>query len=186
MPKRGGRVKKRDQVPERFRSWEEVGAFWDVHNSEDYPEIWAPVEHFEVIPRNQRTSHVVEPLSEKKAKDVMTTRVIEVTPSIPIQAVAQLLVRYKKIGMVPVVDEKDKAKVVGIIAETDLLTTPGARTVMEVMKRPTIFVRLETPLDEVARVLAKWKIRQVPVVEKGKLVGVVSSLDILRVRQALS
>ena len=55
----------------------------------------------------------------KTAKDIMTTRVVTVNPSTSIEDAARLLVR-RKISGVPVVDEKDKTKVVGIVTEADL------------------------------------------------------------------
>ncbi|MFA0739764.1 MAG: hypothetical protein LKKZDAJK_002888, partial [Candidatus Fervidibacter sp.] len=116
------------------------------------------------------------------AKDIMTTRVVTVKPSTPIPEAARLLVR-RKISGVPVVDEKDKTKVVGILTEADLLAAPaGAKTVAEVMRKRVISVSPETPIDEIAAILVKRKIKRVPVLEGGKLVGIVSRIDVLRAK----
>jgi len=118
----------------------------------------------------------------KTAKDIMTTRVVTVKPSTPIADAARLLVR-RKISGVPVVDEKDKTKVVGILTEADLLAAPsGAKTVAEVMRKRVISVSPETPIDEIAAILVKRKIKRVPVLEGGKLVGIVSRIDVLRAK----
>jgi CBS domain-containing protein len=118
----------------------------------------------------------------KTAKDIMTTRVVTVKPSTPIANAARLLVR-RKISGVPVVDEKDKTKVVGILTEADLLAAPaGAKTVAEVMRKRVISVSPETPIDEIAAILVKRKIKRVPVLEGGKLVGIVSRIDVLRAK----
>jgi len=118
----------------------------------------------------------------KRAKDIMTTRVVTVKPSTPIPEAARLLVR-RKISGVPVVDEKDKTKVVGILTEADLLAAPaGAKTVAEVMRKRGISVSPETPIDEIAAILVKRKIKRVPVLEGGKLVGMVSRIDVLRAK----
>ncbi|MFA0732227.1 MAG: hypothetical protein BKPUNTRY_001774 [Candidatus Fervidibacter sp.] len=118
----------------------------------------------------------------KRAKDIMTTRVVTVKPSTPIPEAARLLVR-RKISGVPVVDEKDKTKVVGILTEADLLAAPaGAKTVAEVMRKRVISVSPETPIDEIAAILVKRKIKRVPVLEGGKLVGMVSRIDVLRAK----
>jgi CBS domain-containing protein len=118
----------------------------------------------------------------KRAKDIMTTRVVTVKPSTPIPEAARLLVR-RKISGVPVVDEKDKTKVVGILTEADLLAAPaGAKTVAEVMRKRVISVSPETPIDEIAAILVKHKIKRVPVLEGGKLVGIVSRIDVLRAK----
>jgi CBS domain-containing protein len=118
----------------------------------------------------------------KTAKDIMTTRVVTVKPSTPIADAARLLVR-RKISGVPVVDEKDKTKVVGILTEADLLAAPsGAKTVAEVMRKRVISVSPETPIDEIAAILVKHKIKRVPVLEGGELVGIVSRIDVLRAK----
>ena len=49
----------------------------------------------------------------------------------------------------------------------------------EVMSSPVIAVRPEAPLREVARTLAERRISAVPVVDRGRLVGIVSEADVL-------
>ena len=118
----------------------------------------------------------------KTAKDIMTTRVVTVKPSTSIEDAARLLVR-RKISGVPVVDEKDKTKVVGILTEADLLAAPsGAKTVAEVMKKRVVSVSPDTSVDEIAEILVKKKIKRVPVIDAGKLVGIVSRIDVLRAK----
>ena len=118
----------------------------------------------------------------KTAKDIMTTKVVTVKPSTSIEDAARLLVR-RKISGVPVVDEKDKTKVVGILTEADLLAAPsGAKTVADVMKKRVVSVSPDTPVDEIAEILVKKKIKRVPVIDAGKLVGIVSRIDVLRAK----
>lgn len=118
----------------------------------------------------------------KTAKDIMTAKVVTVKPSTPIEEAARLLVR-RKISGVPVVDEKDKTKVVGILTEADLLAAPAeAKTVADVMKKRVVSVSPDASVDEVAEILVKKKIKRVPVIEGGKLVGIVSRIDVLRAK----
>lgn len=118
----------------------------------------------------------------KTAKDIMTTKVVTVKPSTSIADAARLLVR-RKISGVPVVDEKDKTKVVGILTEADLLAAPaGAKTVADVMKKRVVSVSSSTSVDEVAEILVKKKIKRVPVIDEGKLVGIVSRIDVLKAK----
>jgi CBS domain-containing protein len=118
----------------------------------------------------------------KTAKDIMTTKVVTVKPSTSIEDAARLLVR-RKISGVPVVDEKDKTKVVGILTEADLLAAPsGAKTVADVMKKRVVSVSPDTSVDEIAEILVKKKIKRVPVIDAGKLVGIVSRIDVLRAK----
>lgn len=118
----------------------------------------------------------------KTAKDIMTTKVVTVKPSTSIAEAARLLVR-RKISGVPVVDEKDKTKIVGILTEADLLAAPAeAKTVSDVMKKRVVSVSPDTPVDEIADLLVKKKIKRVPVVDAGKLVGIVSRIDVLKAK----
>ncbi len=121
-------------------------------------------------------------MAAKTAKDIMTTRVVTVTPSTTIADAARLLVR-RKISGVPVVHEKEKTKVVGILTEADLLAAPeGAKTVGDVMKKRVVSVTPDTPVDEIAQLLVKKKIKRVHVLEEGKLAGIVSRIDVLRAK----
>ncbi|MCS7191395.1 MAG: CBS domain-containing protein [Armatimonadetes bacterium] len=121
-------------------------------------------------------------MSAKTVKEIMTAKVVTVKPSTSIEDAARLLVR-RKISGVPVVDEKDKTKVVGILTEADLLAaSPTAKTVGEVMKKRVLSVSPETSVDEVAEILVKKKIKRVPVVDAGKLVGIVSRIDVLKAK----
>ena len=55
-----------------------------------------------------------------------------------------------------------------------------SRNVMELATRKVIWVTPEQPVDEVAKILSKKRIKKVPVLEKGKLVGVISRSTIMR------
>lgn len=118
----------------------------------------------------------------RKAKSIMTTKVITVTPSASIADAARLLVR-RKISGVPVVDERDKTKVVGILTEADVLAaSPRAKKVADVMRKRVVSVSPDTPVNEIAQILTRRKIKRVPVLDGGKLVGIVSRIDVLRAK----
>jgi CBS domain-containing protein len=140
-----------------------------------------------------------------KAADVMTREPTSVTPQTPVVEAARLMLQHRISGL-PVTDAK--GEVVGIVTEGDLLRRaetgterhrsswliflvgPGrlagdyasahARRVSEVM---TSDVAVVAPPDELAVVVGlmeKHRIKRVPVVEKGKLVGIVSRADLVR------
>jgi CBS domain-containing protein len=112
------------------------------------------------------------------AKDIMTKRVVTVSPRTTVKELTELLAA-KKISGVPVVDEQKR--VIGIATEADVLAHPGAKTVEEIMTKRVISVKPDTPVEEIAKLLAKKKIKRVPVIdEKGKLVGIVSRADIVK------
>lgn len=113
----------------------------------------------------------------KTAKDIMTKEVITVKTSTTKEELAKILAR-NKISGVPVMDEEGCC-VVGVVTEADLLQKCGA-TVGEIMTKEVISVCPDTPIEEIAKILAEKGIKRVPVMKEGKLVGIVSRADIVR------
>jgi CBS-domain-containing membrane protein len=146
-----------------------------------------------------------------KARDIMTTPAIAVRPGVSVAEVADILVK-SEISAVPVVD--DHGKLVGIVSEGDLIrrTETGterrrawwlrlltgeaelasdfikanARRVEDIMTRDVITVTDETPVGEIASLLEKKRIKRVPVVAHGDLVGIVSRANLVRALAAAS
>jgi CBS domain-containing protein len=140
-----------------------------------------------------------------KAADVMRTGVLTVAPEATIAEAIRLMLD-KGISGLPVVDEA--GALVGIVTEGDflrraelgtqrqrprwleLLASPGrlaadyvqshARQVAEVMSREVASVAEDTPLDEVVRLMERRRIKRLPVLRDGRLVGLVSRADLLR------
>ncbi|MBF8223955.1 CBS domain-containing protein [Halomonas sp. 328] len=139
-----------------------------------------------------------------QAVDIMTPNVITVAPDTQVQEVARLLLE-NHISAVPVVDAEQR--VLGIVSEGDLMRrieangerprhwlralfeTPASpldyikshgRTAEQVMTAPVIQVKRDMPLDEIARLLEKHRIKRVPVTEEGRLVGIISRANLLR------
>lgn len=112
------------------------------------------------------------------AKDIMTKKVSTISACACIDELTSLLAS-KHISGVPVVDESKK--VVGIVTEADVLTKKeGACTVGDIMTKKVVSVSPSTEVHEVAQVLAKRKIKRVPVMDNSKLVGVVSRADLVK------
>lgn len=111
------------------------------------------------------------------AKDIMTKRLVTVSPCASVKELNEVLAK-KRISGVPVVDEQKR--VVGIATEADVLAKPGAKTVEELMTKQVVSITPDTPLDEIANLLAKKKIKRVPVIAEGKLMGIVSRADIVK------
>lgn len=139
-----------------------------------------------------------------QAKDIMTVNVITVTPQTRVEEVAKLLLE-KRISAVPVVDAE--RRIVGIVSEGDLLhrVAGGAgprqswwlwlfekegekaaellqsrvQTAADVMTKGAIAVAPDRPVSEIAALLERRRIKRVPVVSDGKLVGIVSRANLL-------
>ncbi len=139
-----------------------------------------------------------------KAGDIMTRDVVTVGPDTPVGNIVQLLLTRGITG-VPVVDEA--GALVGVVSDGDLLRrvelgtekTRGWRTFFtgtaalaedyvrshgtlarDIMTRDVYSVGRDTPLAEVAELMEERRVKQVPVLEDGKLTGMVSRANLLR------
>jgi CBS domain-containing protein len=133
--------------------------------------------------------------------DVMTTAVVSVDQTTSYRSVVDLLIE-NRFSAVPVVD--DFRRVVGVVSETDLLrkieyagdTEPRlfeshrrrgergkalARTAGDLMTTPPVVVPAGTSIAAAARLMDRENVKRLPVVDLGRLVGIVSRGDLLRV-----
>ena len=110
------------------------------------------------------------------AKDIMTRDVVTVSPTLAVKDLAKLLVK-NRISGVPVVDKK--GKIIGVVSEVDIMTKKG-KQVKNIMSRKVIQVREGTAVEEIASIMTHHNIKRVPVMEGGKLLGIVSRADIIR------
>jgi CBS domain-containing protein len=145
-----------------------------------------------------------------KAIDVMQRQPITVRADTAIDDAVRLMVTYRISGL-PVVDAT--GTVVGILSEGDLLRraelgteagTPAwmgwlvgqsraareyvrehARKVGEIMTVPAITVTPQTELAEVVGLMESRRIKRVPVVEQGRLVGMLTRADLIRALESL-
>ena len=137
-----------------------------------------------------------------QASDIKTTDVVTVGPAAEAAEVARLMLE-RGISAIPVVD--GKRRVLGIVSEGDLIRRAdcgaegrrsrwlalvadrtaefikayGTRT-KDLMTRDVITVSEGAPLGEIARTLETHRIKRVPVVQDGRLSGIVSRADVLR------
>ena len=112
----------------------------------------------------------------RPVREIMTRDVLTASPDMLVEDVAKLLAYHNITGM-PV--EGWDGQVVGIVSEADVIGKVGI-TVDDVMSREVISVTEETPIEEVATVMTERRIRRVPVMAGGSLVGIVSRADIVR------
>ena len=113
------------------------------------------------------------------ASDIMTRRVHITTPQASVQEVAQLLYR-ERISGVPVIDES--GQIIGMITEADIIRNieRDDLKVAEVMSRQLFMVDEDTPVSEIATLLTERHIKRVPVVQAGRVIGIVSRADIVQ------
>ena len=111
-----------------------------------------------------------------KVNEIMTTTVVTVPAESRVEDAARLLARHRISGL-PVVDQSGAP--IGMVTEHDLLAKEG-ETVADIMSRSVVSVTPETDVEEVAHLLANRRIRRVPVLERDRLVGIVSRSDLVQ------
>jgi predicted transcriptional regulator len=118
-----------------------------------------------------------------KAKEIMSKPVLATTPRASVRDIATQLVVNSISGM-PVADRK--GTVLGIVTEADVLEAvkDGQQleklTATEVMSKSPVTVDVEVAIEEVIKLLVEGGFVRVPVTENGKLVGIISRVDVIK------
>ncbi|MFK0156141.1 CBS domain-containing protein [Streptomyces sp. NPDC090493] len=133
--------------------------------------------------------------------DVMTTTVVSIGREAPFKELVQLM-RDWRVSALPVIE--GESRVVGVVSEADLLhkeefrdgdpdgrtqlrrvkdmAKAGALTAGELMTSPALTVRPDDTLAQAARIMARARVKRLPVTDDlGFLQGVVSRADLLKV-----
>ena len=143
-----------------------------------------------------------------KAREIMNSAVVTVRSDTPISDIAKTL-REHRISAVPVIDAAGSAlgmvsegDLIGrddaarearldwwlsMLAEGEPLSADfldsvrsAGRRARDVMTAPVITVGEETEIDEIARLLTAHRIKRVPVLRDGRMVGIVSRADLVQ------
>lgn len=117
-----------------------------------------------------------------KVSDIMTKNVIKVSPEESVEVAARALTHYN-IGALPVC--KADGKLCGMVTDRDLVTRcmaanmPASSTsVRQVMTSQVMSVHPDTDAAVAAHLMGRQQIRRLPVMENGKLCGMISLGDI--------
>jgi CBS domain-containing protein len=117
------------------------------------------------------------------AQHAMSTSVVVVNPEELAARAADLLVDRSLTGL-PAVDAE--GHVVGVVSDLDLISALrhgidlNYATVADVMDTRPLIVEPETDLETVVDLMEEWRVRRLPVCERGRVVGVISRGDVLR------
>ncbi|MEA3546200.1 MAG: CBS domain-containing protein [Thermodesulfobacteriota bacterium] len=142
------------------------------------------------------------------AKDIMTSEVITVKPDLLVEKLAEILWE-NKISGVPVLDDNDTLVAVvtenDLIDQTKKIHIPSVITLLDsviflesaekmekqikkitgatvgdICAEKLVSVNEETPLNEIATIMAEKRVHTLPVLSGDKLVGVVGKSDIIK------
>lgn len=120
--------------------------------------------------------------------DVMSRRVVSINSSAPVSECAKLMSGHN-IGAVPIVDS---GQIKGILTDRDIVLRcvaegkdPKQMKINDIMSTNTVSVTPQQSIDDVADIMAAEQIRRVPVIENGKISGMVSIADLARLRHGV-
>ncbi|MBZ4644652.1 MAG: hypothetical protein PWR27_921 [Petroclostridium sp.] len=114
-------------------------------------------------------------------KDIMTSKVVYVSPDTPVEQVAQLMQKHN-VGSIPVCDASG---IKGIVTDRDIVvrnvahgTDPKTLKASDVMTSQVTTASPTMDVREASRMMAQKQIRRLPVVENNMLVGMVALGDL--------
>jgi CBS domain-containing protein len=123
----------------------------------------------------------IRDILQVKGSDVYTT-----TPQTTLEKVVEVMVE-RNCGSLVVVDRPDSLTLVGIITERDILRNRAARTtaldkvlVGDAMSMAVVTASLGDEVPKLMGLMTKNRFRHMPVVEDGKLVGIISIGDVVK------
>jgi CBS domain-containing protein len=117
----------------------------------------------------------------KKVRDAMTPGVRSVAPSDSVTEAAQAM-KEQDVGSLPVVEAE---RLVGMVTDRDIIVRavaeqvdPQTLTVGDVASGDLVTVEPDEDLEEALALMGRHRVRRLPVVENGRLVGVVAQADV--------
>jgi CBS domain-containing protein len=125
-------------------------------------------------------------MAAKKARDIMTQSPAVCTPATTAREAATLM-EQNDCGSLPVVENRDSMKLIGMVTDRDLAIRILARgqspdtPIREAMTRNVSSVKADDDLDEVERLMSGQQVRRIPVVDdRSRVVGIIAQADLAR------
>jgi CBS domain-containing protein len=120
-------------------------------------------------------------MREETLRDIMTTDVTYSNPQDPVMQAAQKM-KQLNVGSIPVCDANQN--VIGMITDRDIClrcvadNLPNSTPVQQVMSQNVVTASPDMTVDKAAHLMSERQIRRLPVVENGKMVGIVAIGDL--------
>ena len=120
--------------------------------------------------------------------EIMSTTPLTIAADATVEEAATFM-RDKEIGSLVVIED---GRPTGIVTERDVVTkvaavnrSPAETVVKDIMSSPLVAVHPHQEVAEAAKIMAERKIRRLPVIKEGRLVGMLTENDIIRVWPSL-
>jgi CBS domain-containing protein len=122
-----------------------------------------------------------------RATNLMTANPAVIAADDSIPKAAQLM-RNLDVGMLPVVDDLNTRRLMGVITDRDIVVrcladhgTQHCAVREHMSSTPLVFVYEDTPIEEIGEQMERFRIRRMPVATPDmRVVGVVTQTDIVR------
>lgn len=118
-----------------------------------------------------------------KIEDIMVESVVTVDAEAPVMKAVKLM-NENEIGCIVVTRRR---RAVGIVTERDMLKrviakskSPQKTKIREIMTKPLIFAQPDMDIEEATRLMFEKKIKKLPIIDHGRLVGLVTLTDVAR------
>ncbi len=119
-----------------------------------------------------------------KIQEIMTKDPATVTPGTTVRDAAKLMQR-EDTGILPVVESEGTKRLVGVVTDRDITIRivaeqrdPQSIQVREVASTDLVTIDPQQDMSEALRLMAQHQVRRLPVVEEGRLVGIVAQADV--------
>lgn len=119
-----------------------------------------------------------------QVKDIMSTKIVSISPNESATVAARLLSRYN-IGALPVCGKEGRLR--GMVTDRDIVLRcvaseddPNSTKVSEIMTRRVVSVSADESVQRASEIMAREQIRRLPVEEDGKLIGMLSLGDLAK------
>jgi len=122
-------------------------------------------------------------------RDVMTKNPRVVRRDTSVQEIVATMTKFDISSVIVVQEERP----VGIVTHKDIVSKvvqpripPDALKAIEVMSTPVVTISEDASIEEAARLMSRKRIKKLPVVSSDKLVGIITSMDLVRVEPKLT
>lgn len=122
-------------------------------------------------------------------RDVMTRTVVTATPAMSAAEAGKKMVE-NRVGNILIVE---KGRPVGIVTESDMVAKvisknvkPGSIKLEQLMSQPLITTKSSDDINDAVLMMAQKKIRRLPVIDDGALVGIITDADVIQVSSEIN